>query len=267
MSLRRVLSVATLGAIAVTAFVVVSSAAAPTRETERLGAITVTTRQVATPGGTRPFHLIRFPPNSGVHLEAVWLGGGPGRTGTVGGYVQRNAAKGAVGGLNGDFFLLQRKVPSGNLFIHRGRNFLGNGLQGAVFGADGSVDVRGGGTVGAYALLREGVREATSGKPIYVDGGRVGDLSSLELSQRTPTYHRPAVGRFANGDTGLVVVGGAGLSARNFALGLVKLGFVEALGTDLNSSANINWRGRTLNRAGTQRQIPTGIIVFRRVAG
>jgi hypothetical protein len=71
------------------------------------------------------------------------------------------------------------------------------------------------------------------------------------------------VGRLKNGKTALVVIGGVGLSAQQFARSLVKLGFLEALGMDIDSSANVNWRGASLNRPGYQRQIPTGIIVFR----
>ena len=232
------------------------------RQTARLGPIVVSTQSVKTSGGTRPFHLIRFPPGQGVRLEAVWLGGGPGRSSTVGAYVKANAGRGAVGGINGDFFILARKVPSGNLFIHRGRNWLGNTERGAaVFGPDGSVDIKPG-NVKSGALVAAGVREATSGKPVYVDGGRIGYLGTLTSVQLTPAYHRSAVGRFANGDTGLVAVGGAGLSARAFSQGLIKMGFVEALGMDIDSSANLNWKGASLNRPGFQRSVPTGTIVF-----
>ena len=48
------------------------------------------------------------------------------------------------------------------------------------------------------------------------------------------------------------------------AQALIRLGFVEALGMDIDSSANINWRGTSLNRPDYQRLIPTGIIAFRR---
>ncbi len=83
--------------------------------------------------------MVRIVPGRGVRLEAVWLGGGPGRTGTVGGYIRANAGRGAVAGLNGDFFLLARNVPSGNLLIHKGRSFLGGTNRGAAaFGADGA---------------------------------------------------------------------------------------------------------------------------------
>jgi exopolysaccharide biosynthesis protein len=181
----------------------------------------------------------------------------------VGAYVTSNARRGAVGGVNGDFFLLARKVPSGNLFLHRGRNFLGNTERGAaVLAADGSVDIRPGG-VRSGDLVQEGVLEATSGKPVYVDNAKVGFLGTLEPYQRNPAYQRAAVGRMANGDTALVVVGGAGLPARPFAQGLIKLGLVEALGMDIDSSANLNWRGASLNRPSYQRSVPTGIIVFR----
>ena len=88
-------------------------------------AVTTSTRTIATGAGPRPVHLVRIVPGRGVRLEAVWLGGGPGRTGTVGGYIRANAGRGAVAGLNGDFFLLARNVPSGNLLIHKGRSFLG----------------------------------------------------------------------------------------------------------------------------------------------
>lgn len=242
--------------------VAVAAPSAGERATARLGPIVVTTKSVKTSGGTRPFHLIRFPPGRGVRLEAVWLGGGPGRSGTVGGYVRANARRGAVGGVNGDFFILARKVPSGNLFIHRARNWLGNTERGAaLFAADGSVDIRPG-NVRSGDLLAAGVREATSGKPVYVDGGRIGHLGTLTSVQLTPSYHRSAVGRFANGDSGLVAVGGAGLGARAFAQGLIRMGFVEALGMDLDSSTNLNWRGASLNRPSFQRAVPTGTIVF-----
>ena len=66
------------------------------------------------------------------------------------------------------------------------------------------------------------------------------------------------------GDTALVVVGGAGLPARAFAQGLIRLGLVEALGMDIDSSANLNWRGASLNRPSYQRQMPTGTIIFYR---
>ena len=219
---------------------------------------------ITTPAGRRPLHMITVTPGMGAHLEAIWLGGGPGRTGTVGGFITRNArSRGAVAGLNGDFFLLGPKVPSGNLFIHRGRSFLGNTDRGAaVFAADGSVDIVAGGAQ-AWRLVSRGVREAISGKPVYVDNGRVGNLELLDAYQRNPAYHRAAVGRLKNGKTVLVVIGGAGLSARHFAKALIKLGVVEALGMDIDSSANVNWRGAPLNHPGYERQIPTGIIVFR----
>jgi Phosphodiester glycosidase len=242
----------------------ISSASADQQRLQQtLGPIAVSAPNVATSGGTRPFHMIRFPPGTGVRLEAVWLGGGPGRTRTVGAYVTANKARGAIGGLNGDFFLLARKVPSGNLFLHKGRSFLGNTERGAaVFAADGGVDIRPG-DVKASTLLGEGQREATSGKPVYVNNGRIGFLGTLEPYQRNPAYQRSAVGRMANGDTALITVGGAGLPAKAFAQGLIKLGIVEALGMDIDSSANLNWRGASLNRPGYQRSIPTGIIVFR----
>jgi hypothetical protein len=227
-------------------------------------AVTTSSRTIATGAGPRPLHIVRIAPGRGVRLEAVWLGGGPGRTGTVGGYIRANAGRGAVAGLNGDFFLLGRNVPSGNLVIHRGRSFLGNTNRGAVaFGADGSVDIVPG-IVKAADLIQEGVREAISGKPVYVDGGHVGDLATLEPYQRDHPYHRTAVGRLRNGQTALVVIGGAGTSARQFAQALIRLGFVEALGMDIDSSANINWRGASLNRPDYQRLIPTGIIAVRR---
>ena len=34
---------------------------------------------------------------------------------------------------------------------------------------------------------------------------------------------------------------------------------------DIDSSANVNWRGTSVNRPDYQRQVPTGIIAFRRV--
>jgi hypothetical protein len=98
---------------------------------------------------------------------------------------------------------------------------------------------------------------------VYVDNGRVGNLALLDTYQRNPAYHRSAVGRLRNGKSGLVVIGGAGLSAQHFARALIKLGVVEALGMDIDSSANVNWRGTSLNRPSYQRQVPTGIIVFR----
>jgi hypothetical protein len=229
-------------------------------------AVTMSSSTVATGAGPRPLHMVRIVPNRGVRLEAVWLGGGPGRTGTVGGYIRANAARGAVAGLNGDFFLLARNVPSGNLLIHKGRSFLGGTNRGAAaFGADGSVEIVPG-SVKDADLVRNGVREAISGKPVYVHEGRLGDLTTLEPYQRDAAYHRTAVGRLRSGQTALVVIGGAGTTASQFAQALLRLGFVEALGMDIDSSANINWRGASLNRPDYQRQIPTGIIVFRRGA-
>lgn len=226
--------------------------------------VTVSTRTVATGAGPRPVYMIRIVPGRGVRLQAVWLGGGPGRAGTVGGYLRANAGRGAVAGLNGDFFLLARNVPSGNLLIHKGKSFLGGTNRGAAaFGPDGSVDIVPG-NVKDEDLLAQGVREAISGKPVYVHDGRIGDLTTLEPYQRDPAYHRTAVGRLRNGQTGLVVLGGTGASARQFAQVLLRLGFVEALGMDIDSSANLNWRGASLNRPDYQRQIPTGIIVLRR---
>jgi len=228
-------------------------------------AVTTSTRTIATGAGPRPVHLVRIVPGRGVRLEAVWLGGGPGRTGTVGGYIRANAGRGAVAGLNGDFFLLARNVPSGNLLIHKGRSFLGGTNRGAAaFGADGSVDIVPGNVKDAD-LLQAGVREAISGKPVYVHDGRLGDLTTLEPYQRDAAYHRTAVGRLRNGQTALVVIGGAGTTASQFAQALLRLGFVEALGMDIDSSANVNWRGASLNRPDYQRQVPTGIIAFRRV--
>jgi len=227
-------------------------------------AVTMSTRSIATGAGSRPVHMVRIVPNRGVRLEAVWLGGGPGRTGTVGGYIRANAARGAVAGLNGDFFLLARNVPSGNLLIHKGRSFLGGTNRGAAaFGADGSVDIVPGNVKDAD-LVQDGVREAISGKPVYVHDGRLGDLTTLEPYQRDAAYHRTAVGRLRNGQTALVVIGGSGTTASQFAQALLRLGFVEALGMDIDSSANVNWRGASLNRPDYQRQIPTGIIAFRR---
>ena len=161
----------------------------------------------------------------------------------MGGYIRANAGRGAVAGLNGDFFLLGRNVPSGNLLIHKGRSFLGGTNRGAAaFGADGSVDIVPGNVKDAD-LLQQGVREAISGKPVYVHDGHVGDLTTLEPYQRDAAYHRTAVGRLRNGQTALVVIGGAGTSASQFAQALIGLGFVEALGMDIDSSANVNWRG------------------------
>jgi hypothetical protein len=228
-------------------------------------AVTTSTSTIATGAGPRPLHMIRIVPGRGVRLQAVWLGGGPGRAGTVGAYIRANAARGAVAGLNGDFFLLARNLPSGNLLIHKGRSFLGGTNRGAAaFGADGSVDVVPG-HVKDTDLMQGGVREAISGKPVYVHDGRIGDLTTLEPYQRDHAYHRTAVGRLRNGQTALVVIGGAGTTAPQFAQALIRLGFVEALGMDIDSSANINWRGASLNRPDYQRLIPTGIIAFRRV--
>jgi exopolysaccharide biosynthesis protein len=225
--------------------------------------VAVSTKTVATPAGARPAHMITVTPGSGARLEAVWLGGRLGRTGTVGSYVTRNAKRGAVGGLNGDFFVLATKRPSGNLFIRGGRSYLGNTTRATVtFAADGSVDVIPGASR-AGDLLGRGVTEAMSGKPVYVLNGRAGNLSLLEGVQRTGMIHRAAVGRLKNGQTALVVVGGAGTTGRQFSTTLIRLGFEEALGMDLNSSANVNWRGRSLNRPSYQRSMPTGIIVFR----
>ena len=42
---------------------------------------------ITTPAGRRPLHMITVTPGMGAHLEAIWLGGGPGRTGTVGGFI------------------------------------------------------------------------------------------------------------------------------------------------------------------------------------
>jgi exopolysaccharide biosynthesis protein len=227
-------------------------------------ALTTSSSTVATGAGPRPVHMIRIVPGRGVRLQAVWLGGGPGRTGTVGAYIRANARRGAVAGLNGDFFLLARNVPSGNLLIHKGRSFLGGTNRGAAaFGADGSVDIVPGHVKDAD-LLQEGVREAISGKPVYVHDGHLGDLATLEPYQRDHAYHRTAVGRLRNGQTALVVIGGAGTTASQFAQALIRLGFVEALGMDIDSSANINWRGASLNRPDYQRLIPTGIIAFGR---
>ena len=44
------------------------------------------------PAGSHGAHRSR----SGVRLVAVWLGGGPGRTGTVGGYLRANAERGGA---------------------------------------------------------------------------------------------------------------------------------------------------------------------------
>jgi hypothetical protein len=250
--LAVVIATAALGAAVASS----TAAAAP--------AVSMTTRTIATSAGLRPVHMIRIVPGRGVRLEAVWLGGGPGRTGTVGGYIRANAARGAVAGLNGDFFLLARNVPSGNLLIHKGRSFLGGTNRGAAaFGADGSVDIVPGHVKDAD-LMQDGVREAISGKPVYVHDGRLGDLTTLEPYQRDAAYHRTAVGRLRNGQTALVVIGGTGTTASQFAQALLRLGFVEALGMDIDSSANVNWRGASLNRPDYQRQIPTGIIAFRR---
>ena len=59
-------------------------------------AVTMTTRTIATLAGPRPVHIVRIVPGRGVRLEAVWLGGGPGRTGTVGGYIRANAGRGGA---------------------------------------------------------------------------------------------------------------------------------------------------------------------------
>ena len=116
-----------------------------------------------------------------------------------------------------------------------------------------------------YVKKEKILQSAISGKPVYVQDGHVGDLTTLEPYQRDHPYHRTAVGRLRNGQTALVVIGGAGTSARQFAQALIGLGFVEALGMDIDSSANVNWRGTSVNRPDYQRQVPTGIIAFRRV--
>ena len=256
---RRLISVVAIAAA------IPTLGAAETSTTSAPGpAVTTSSTTIATGAGPRPVHMVRIVPGRGVRLQAVWLGGGPGRAGTVGGYIRANARRGAVAGLNGDFFLLARNVPSGNLLIHKGRSHLGGTIRGAAaFGDDGSVDIVPG-HVKDEDLIQEGVREAISGKPVYVHDGRIGDLNTLEPYQRDPAYHRTAVGRLRNGQTALVVIGGAGTSALQFAQALIRLGFVEALGMDIDSSANVNWRGTSLNRPDYQRQIPTGIIVFRR---
>jgi hypothetical protein len=240
-------------------------AAAATSATDAAApAVSTSSSTIATGAGPRPLHIVRIVPGRGVRLQAVWLGGGPGRTGTVGAYIRANAARGAVAGLNGDFFLLGRNVPSGNLLIHGGRSFLGGTNRGAAaFADDGSVEIFPG-HVKDGDLIAKGVREAISGKPVYVHAGRVGDLTTLEPYQRDHAFHRTAVGRLRNGQTALVVIGGAGTTAQQFAQALIRLGFVDALGMDIDSSANINWRGASLNRPDYQRLIPTGIIAFSR---
>ena len=116
-----------LGALALLAGTASSSSRAATP------GVVKTSTTIRTLAGSRPLHMITITPGMGAHLEAIWLGGGPGRTGTVGRlHHPQRRSRGAVAGLNGDFFLLARKVPSGNLFIHRGRSFLGNSERGAA---------------------------------------------------------------------------------------------------------------------------------------
>lgn len=210
--------------------------------------------------------MIRITPGNGAHIEAMWLGGGPGKTGTVGGAVRRNAGRGAVGGLNGDFFLLNEKQPSSGLLLHKGR-YWGNPQNGkgvAYFMADGSVIV--GATEDAYDKLTasgETPKEGIGGKPVVVENGSARDPGRLEGDQIGAAVHRTAVAQMRDGDTALIVVGGAGLSHAQFAPTLVKLGVKDAIGLDLNSAANLNWQGGSRNRPGGERQIPTGVIVFR----
>ncbi len=151
-------------------------------------AVTTSSSTIATGAGPRPLHMVRIVPGRGVRLQAVWLGGGPGRTGTVGAYIRANAGRGAVAGLNGDFFLLGRNVPSGNLLIHKGRSFLGGTNRGAAaFGVDGSVDIVPG-NVKDTDLVEDGVREAISGKPVYVhDSSRI-NATSPTIARRSGAW-------------------------------------------------------------------------------
>lgn len=108
-------------------------------------------------------------------------------------------------------------------------------------------------------------REATCGKPVVVRGGRAQTgPGGLTPAQAIPAVHRSAVGVLTNGQSALVVVGGVGMPHAAFARALQSLGFRHALGLDLNSASTLNWRGRSVNRPGVERQIPTGIIVFSR---
>ena len=104
-------------------------------------AVTSSTRTIATGAGPRPAHLVRIVPGRGVRLKPPGWAAARAHRGR-GGYIRANAGRGAVAGLNGDFFLLARNVPSGNLLIHKGRSFLGGTNRGAAaFGADGSVEI------------------------------------------------------------------------------------------------------------------------------
>ena len=175
------------GALALGVAIAALGAAMTSTTAAAVPAVTSSTRTIATRAGPRPVHMIRIVPGRGVRLEAVWLGGGPGRTGTVGGYIRANSGRGTVAGLNGDFFLLARNVPSGNLLIHKGRSSLGGTNRGAAaFGADGSVEIVPGNVKDAD-LLQQGVREAISGKPVYVarrSPGRPDDAGAVSTRRR-----------------------------------------------------------------------------------
>jgi Phosphodiester glycosidase len=223
-------------------------------------------RSIPTPAGPRPLHMIRITPGQGAHIEAMWLGGGPGKAGTVGGAVQRNAGRGAVGGLNGDFFLLAQNTPSSGLLLHKGR-YWGNAQDSkgaAYFMDDGSVIVGSSRTAQTkLAATGESPKEGIGGKPVVVENGTARGPGSLEGNQIGLAVHRTAIAQMRGGDTALIVVGGAGLSHAQFASALVRLGVKDAIGVDLNSAANLNWRGESRNRPGWERQIPTGVVVFK----
>lgn len=242
------------------------AAPAPAEAISAGPAVKLVERSISTPAGPRPLHMIRIVPGKGAHVEALWLGGGPGRAGTVGGAVRKNARRGAVGGLNGDFFLLDQNTPSSGLLLHKGR-YYGNPQNDkgvAYFLADGSVIV--GATRAAYTALSESgeqAREGIGGKPVLVADGAAQGPGRLEGNQIGMAVHRTAIARMRGGDTALLVVGGAGLTHAQFARTLVTLGVEDAIGVDLNSAANLNWQGASRNRPGYERQIPTGLVVFK----
>lgn len=246
---------------------------------DRKGPVILEQRTVATAAGARPFHLIRFRPGAGAHIEMAWLGGGPGKAGTVGQYVNRNAARGAVGGINGTFFLLASNAPSCGFVLHNGLNRTGINPTGGgselAFSPDGTTTpspARASDFFGPTARFVKidgrfarvwKTREATCGKPVVVRGGRAQTAAGgLAPDQFSLPVHRSAVGVLKTGETALVVAGGAGLPHPAFAKALVTIGFSHAIGLDLNSASSLDWKGRSVNRPGSERQIPTGIIVF-----
>ncbi len=246
---------------------------------DRKGPVVLELRTIATAVGARPFHLIRFRPGAGARIETAWLGGGPGKAGTVGQYVNRNARRGAVGGINGTFFLLTSNSPSCGFVLHNGLNRTGTNPTGSgsevAFAPDGTTTPSTDrpfdffGRTGKFVKVNgqfAGVwktREATCGKPVVVRGGRAQTgPGGLSPEQASPSVHRSAVGVLKSGEAALVVAGGAGLPHAAFAKALATMGFSHALGLDLNSASTLDWKGRSVNRPGFERQIPTGIIVF-----